>query len=199
LLGFGADPTPALGEAREAAEKAVILDGDDAFSHAVVGRVHLMLGEHDAAISACETALALNPNLANARYGLGWALTESGRYEEGIVELDEAIRLSPRDPMLWGFLTVKALAYLAMERYEEGLELVRAARRQPNAGLWAYVQEAVALVQLDRIEEARQALERARAIKPDFDMNFAVSSLEQMRSVGFEFVLDALKKAGLRN
>ena len=84
-----------------------------------------------------------------------------------------------------------------MERYEEGLESTRAAQRQPNAGVWAYINEVVALAQLDRIEEAAKALERVHAIKPDFDMNFVVSFLERIRAVGFEFYLDALKKAGL--
>ncbi len=199
LLGFRTDRAPALGEARDAAERAVMLDGDDALGHVVVGRVHLMAGEYDAAISACKTALALNPNLATARYGLGTALSWSGRYEEGIVELDEAIRLSPRDPMLWAFLSIKAEAYMAMERYEEGLEFVRAAQRQPNAAYSANMLEVVALAQLDRIEEARQALERVHAIKPDFDLNFIVNTVKQMRAVGFEFLLDGLKKAGLEN
>ena len=57
----------------------------------------------------------------------------------------------------------------------------------------------MALAQLDRIEEARQALECIRAIKPDFDMNFVVSMINQIRAVGFEFYLDGLKKAGLEN
>ena len=61
LLGFVADPASVLGEARAAAHRAFTLDGDDALAHAMMGRVHIMLGEHDAAISACETALALNP------------------------------------------------------------------------------------------------------------------------------------------
>jgi adenylate cyclase len=198
-LGFVADPASVAGEARAAAQRAVTLDSDDALAHAVVARVHLMLGEHDAAISACETALALNPNLAMAHFSLGSALTYSGHYEEAIVELDEAIRLSPRDPMLSWILTAKALANIAMERYEEGLEITRASQRQPNAGVWAYVDEVAALAQLDRIEEARQALERVRAIKPDFDLNFAVSTLQQMRFVGRELYIDGLKKAGLEN
>ena len=101
--------------------------------------------------------------------------------------------------MLWFFLYIKALGCIAMERYEEGLEFVRASQRQPNAGVWVYAAEAVALVQLDRIEEAREALERVRAIKPDFDLNFAVSTLQRMRWVGREPFLDALKKAGLVN
>jgi tetratricopeptide (TPR) repeat protein len=198
-LGFVADPASVAGEARAAAQRAVTLDSDDALAHVVMARVHLMLGEHDAAISACETALALNPNLAMAHFSLGSALTYSGHYEEAIVELDEAIRLSPRDPMLSWILTAKALANIAMERYEEGLAITRASQRQPNVGVWAYVDEVAALAQLNRIEEAKQALERVRAIKPDFDLNFAVSTLQQMRFVGRELYIDGLKKAGLEN
>ena len=75
---------------------------------------------------------------------------------------------------------------------EESLEFARAAQRQPNAGVWAYINEVVALAHLDRIEEAAQALERVHAIKPDFDMNFVVSFLQQVRWVGPEFYLDGL-------
>ena len=196
-LGFGADPTPALGEARSAAKRALTLDGDDALAHVMMGGVHMMLGEHEAAISACRTALALNPNLATARYFLGETLSYSGRHEESIVELDAAVRLSPRDPELWGFLVDKAEAYLAMECYDEGLEIARASQRQPNAGVWAHMAEVVALAHLDRIEEARQALESVRAIKPDFDLDFVVSFIQQVRWVGADFYLDGLKKAGL--
>ena len=57
--------------------------------------------------------------------------------------------------------------------------------------------EVVALAQLDRIEEARQALERARAIKPDLDLNFVAGTLQQMRWTGRELYIDALKKLGL--
>ena len=197
VLGLGADPTPALGEARSAAERALTLDGDDALAHALMGGVHMMLGEHEAAISACRTALALNPNLATARFFLGETLLYSGRHKESIVELDAAIRLSPRDPDLWGILVDKAEAYMAMERYEEGLEFARASQRQPNAGFWAHVAEVVALAHLDRIEEARQALERVRAIKPDFDLDFVVSFIQQVRWVGPEFYFEGLKNAGL--
>jgi len=199
FLGYRTDRAPVLGEARAAAQRAVTLDGDDAVAHAIAGRVNTMLGERDASISARETALALNPNLAIAHLVLGNALAIVGRYKEAVVECDEAIRLSPRDPMLWNFLHSRAFAYLPLERYEEGLESTRAAQRQPNAGVWAYINEVVALACLDRIEEAAQALERVYTIKSDFDMNFVASFLQQIRAVGYEFYLEALKKAGWRN
>ncbi len=199
LLGFEADLASASSEARAAAQRALTLDGDDAVAHAVVGRVHIMVGEHDAAISACKTAVSLNPNLATARYGLGTALIYSGRYEEGIVEADEAIRLSPRDPMLWAFLNIKAMASFGMEHYEETLELARAAQRQPNVGIIAYAHEVMALAHLDRIDEAKQAIERFSAIKPDLDLKFVGGMIKQMRPASWELYIDALKKVGLEN
>ena len=199
LLGVGADLASAAGEARAAAQRALTLDGDDAMAHAVVGRVHIMVGEHDAAISACETAVSLNPNLATARYGLATALIYSGRYEEGIVEADEAIRLSPRDPMLWAFLNIKAMARFGTEHYEEALELARAAQRQPNVCTLAYLHELVALAHLDRIEEAKQTLERLRDMEPDLDLNLVVSGLEQARAANRKLYIDAFKKLGLEN
>ena len=197
MLGFRTDRTAALGEARTAARSALALDGDDALAHAMVGRVHLMVGEHDAAISACETAVSLNPNLAMSHYSLGAALIYSGRFEEGFAAVDEAIRLSPRDPMLWFFLTVKASGCIGMGHYDECLELARAAQRQSNAAVWAYLCEVVTLVHLDRMAEANQALERVTAIKPDYDLYFLAGTLQQARQVGFERFFDALKKLGV--
>ena len=199
MLGFRTDRVVAIGEARDAARRALALDGDDALAHAMVGRAHLMVGGHDAAISACETAVSLNPNLAMSHYSLGAALIYNGRFEEGFAAVDEAIRLSPRDPMMWFFLTVKASGNIGMERYEVCLELARAAQRQSNAAVWAYLCEVVALVQLDRMAEARQALERITAIKPDYDLYFLAGTLQQARSVGFELLFDALEKLGVES
>ena len=36
-----------------------------------------------------------------------------------------------------------------------------------------------------------------KAIKPDFDLSFAANMIKEMRAVGFEYYLDALKKVGL--
>jgi tetratricopeptide (TPR) repeat protein len=107
------------------------------------------------------------------------------------------IRLSPRDPNLWGFLMIKAQAFLFMESYEEALDWARNALRQPNAGLWAYATEVVALAHLDRIEDARQALRRVMAIKPNFNMDFVISTVQMMRMAGSERYIDGLRKAGL--
>ncbi len=197
MLGFGDDSASSVAEAREAAQRAVALDPDDAFCQVTFGRIHEMTGAHDAAISAYERALALNPNDASAHYLMGWALVFSERPEEGLQYVDDAIRLSPRDPRLWGFLTSKGLAFIAMARFEEALAWCRKATAQPNAGVRAHFAEIVALVQLDRIDEARQALDRVFAIKPDLDMNFVRNAAATMYPALAERYVDGLRKAGL--
>ena len=197
MLGFGGDTESSVAEASEAAHRAIMLDPEDAFGQATLGRVHQMKGEHEAAISAYEKALTLSPNFASAHYGLGWTLIYSGRPEEGLPVVDEAIRLSPRDPMLWGFLTLKGLAFVAMDRHEEALKWIRKALRQSNAGVRTHVFEVIALAHLDRIEEAKQALQRVYTIKSDFDMDFVRATAKMMHPSSAKHYIDGLRKAGL--
>ncbi len=197
MLGFGGDTESSVAEASEAAHRAIMLDPEDAFGQATVGRVHQMKGEHEVAISAYEKALALSPNFASAHYGLGWTLIYSGRPEEGLPRVDEAIRLSPRDPMLWGFLTLKGLAFVAMDRHEEALKWIRKALRQSNAGVRTHVFEVIALAHLGRIEEAKEALQRVYTIKSDFDMDFVRATAKMMHPSSAKHYIDGLRKAGL--
>ncbi len=53
------------------------------------------------------------------------------------------------------------------------------------------------MAHLDRIEEARQALQRVRSIMPEFDLDFVDSTLKQGSYMGRELYIDGLKKAGL--
>ena len=197
LHAYGDDPQSLLAASAEAAERAITLDSGDPLGHDVQARPRLMAGEYDAAIAASRKALALNPNLANAHFALGWALAYSGHPEEGITEEDEAIRLSPRDPMLWGFLLIKCQALIFLARDEDALVCVREALREPNAALWAYTSEVSALGHLDRMEEARQALDRLMMVKPDFDLAFAQGMAGLMRAVGAERYIEGLRKAGV--
>ena len=57
--------------------------------------------------------------------------------------------------------------------------------------------EIVALVQLDRIDEARQVLDRVFAIKPDLDMDFVRNTAATMYPALAERYVDGLRKAGL--
>ena len=78
---------------------SVAADERNAFGHEVLGRILLLQGEHVASIAAHETSLELNPNYANAHYGLAFALCFIGQPDRAMGELDEArVGNTPRSP-----------------------------------------------------------------------------------------------------
>jgi adenylate cyclase len=172
LLGFSPDRDAELARAFEAGRTAVKLDENDSFAHLALGRIHTIHGEHDAAIARCDIAISLTPSYANAHFGRAHSLWMSGRASQAIASHDEAMRLSPRDPILWAFMASKAIALIMLGRYEEGLDWALRAQRQPNTALWAFLAEASALALLERIDEARATLEHARELQHDVSVSF---------------------------
>src|SRR5262249_10513133 len=67
-------------------------------SHALT----FVIGDHDAATSFVDRALALNPNLAGAWYASGWIRVWLGESDLAIAHMANGMRLSPRDPHMIG-------------------------------------------------------------------------------------------------
>jgi TolB-like protein len=95
----------ALRQARPLAERAIQMDATLAEGYAALGYVDTYDQQYEAAESNLKTAIARNPNFAQARIDYGvllyWILA---RYDEGINQLEEAARLSPRDPLVHVYL-----------------------------------------------------------------------------------------------
>lgn len=176
---------------------AVRLDENDPFAHVALGRVHTAKGEHDEAIECCNRAIALNPNYASAYFGRAHSLWMSGRPAEAVLSHDEAMRLSPRDPLMWAFQASKAIALILLERYEEALDYARRAQRHPNTALWAFMPEVSALGLMGRLDEARGALERVHRLKPDVTCSFATRVLPFSRAADREHFVRGLLVAGV--
>ncbi len=195
--GLVSDPGDRLSRALKEARAAIAADEWNAFGHTVLGRILLLHDEHDASIAAYETSLALNPNDANTHYGLAFALCFTGQPEQAMRELDEAQRLSPHDPLLWAFMTIKSFALTLLRRYDEALVWAKRAQQWPNATVWAYFTAVVPLAHLGRVEEAREALEQAFTIKPDLSTGFFEQIFHFKDSAEMAHVMGGLYKAGL--
>ena len=195
--GLVTDPGDRLSHALSEVRAAIAADQWDAFGHEVLGRILLLQGEHDASIAAHETALKLNPNDANAHYGLAFALCFTGRAEDALRELDEAQRLSPHDPLLWAFMAIRSFALTLLRRYDEALIWAKRAQQAPSATIWAYFTEVVPLAHLDRAADARDALARATAIKPDLDAAYFEQILYFDDPAEMAHVMEGLYTAGL--
>ncbi len=200
ILGFSEVPGESLEAALTAAKKALALDDKDPVAYFALGRVYMMLGEHDASVAELEKALELSPSFAQAHHGLGFALVLSGRLEEAAKALDKAIRLSPRDPLLWGTMSFRSMACNLLQQDEAAADWARKAIHEPRAaggGYWPYAVLASALGNLGQTAEAREAVDKALERKPDLSLTYLETTLPTKEPGGLETYFDGLRKAGL--
>jgi TolB-like protein len=196
--GYKEHSEASLEEVHQTASKAIALDGKDAMPHVVRGRIYLLQNNHEDAIAELEDAVELNPNLADAHHGLGFALTVSGWPEEALPHFDRAIRLSPYDPRVASFLEMTAWALIVLGRYREAEEFARRSVRGLNADLWAYATHCSALGHLDRHEEAKTARNKLLEREPDFSLSFVRQFVYYNKvPAHLERYIEGLRKAGL--
>ena len=198
MLGFTDDPERHMTLSMDCAKRALALDPKDAVGYFAISRIHMIRGEHDAAIAAGEKAIELNPNTFYAYHGLAFALTLAGKPEEGIEYTTRAERISPRDPMLWSALIVRSLACLLLKRYEEAIENAEKADHIPaSTGYWPYALKASALAQVGEVDKARACLQQAIGEKPELSISYLHKTLPTRHQDGLQPYLDGLRKAGL--
>lgn len=152
----------------EAGKKAVELDEHSSIAHYVLGLAYVWAEQFQAAVSEVEIALQLNPFNAQARRGLGNRLDLIGRTSEGIVQMEEALQLSPRDPNCPKLMGYLCRAYIDQGQPEKALEWIEKAinLRPENPDL--HYRRAVCLAHLDRVEQAKQSLKECERLQPGF-------------------------------
>jgi eukaryotic-like serine/threonine-protein kinase len=96
---YGYDSAPdRIGNAKAAAERALLLDDSIAESHLAAGAVQLCQKDYQAGMEAFQRALALNPNLAIAHQRYAWVLCSFGRLDDAVREMKRARELDPLSP-----------------------------------------------------------------------------------------------------
>jgi adenylate cyclase len=194
LLGFADDPEQSTVQCLEAAERAIALDDTDPFAHFALSRAFHLTGRIEQALREANLAIESNPNDLLGYASLGHLLISAERPEEGIAALDRALRLSPKDPRLYLFLTLQSAGHFVVGRYDEAAALAKdAANRHPDDPL-ARVFLVAALGKAGRVEEARKVLAEYGQIDPTFvGRSWVIKSIPED---GREQVFDGLRSAG---
>jgi adenylate cyclase len=167
--------------AGELATQAVTALPRSALAHFARGQALRVQRRCEEAIPEYETVLALNPNWVGALADIGRCKIFVGPIEEAIPLLEQAIRLSPRDPGMVSWYARIGQAHLLQSRIDEAILWLEKARRA-NAGLWwghAYLASAYSL----KGETERAAVELAEAKRLAGDDRF--SSIARLKAIGF--------------
>ncbi len=187
-------------KALESGTRAVALDDQEPWAHLVLGLGHARRRRQDLACAHLCKAVELNPSFALGYAGLGYALATGGQPERGLETLEQAHRLSPRDPFLALYSpTVRYMANFALQRYGEVVETCRAtiALHPNHAGAWRLM--TVSLGLLDRTEEAKEALARTLELMPDLSSAHVANDTVYVDPAVRARFLEGLRKAGLKN
>ena len=137
-------------EAREAAEKALVLDDRDGSSHAMLGFICFFDGQDDRAEAHFERALSLNPNDADVAAFWSDVLVYLGRTEEALRFISKARQLNPFPPEWYHWFF--ALILFSSRRYEEAIGAINQIRVLDR---WHHAYRAACLAQLGRTEAAQ--------------------------------------------
>src|SRR5262249_23803372 len=166
FFGWSPSREESLLLAREAAERAVVLDPRSADAHYVLGLTLRAQGDLDRLREESETVVALKPNHAPGVAVIGQCWVLHGRPQEALPYFDRAFRLSPRDPWRTIWYTWVGLAYVMLsddlKALQEGKRAVAANPQFPPA----FALQASVLALLGREAEARAALAVLQQLQP---------------------------------
>src|SRR5215475_2836060 len=118
---------------REHAVRAIALDDHEPWAHIALGYWALMERRTEEALAAFRRAVDLNANSAAANAHLGHGLAFAGKDRKAIAHAENAMRLSPFDPMLALSLGTIAVAHYTAGRFAQAAEYTtQAARLRPG-------------------------------------------------------------------
>jgi TolB-like protein/Tfp pilus assembly protein PilF len=194
VLGLDADA--AARRAREHAEKALAIDDNDAFIHAMAANAFSICGEHELARDHSERAIELNPNELYAVSARGFVLTNAGDPAAAMEWLAGAQRLVPHasDSTLFEDM-FDCLFHMA--EYGGAIELFQR-WRSPQFHMYLYLAATYGL--LDRFVEARAAIADFESKRPP---NYSIGNLLaaekriRRRQSDYDRLVAGLRKAGM--
>ena len=155
-------------EAEAVVTKALALVPDSADAHVTYGTVLFAQRAPERALREFQLALEIDSNLAVAHAYLGVMKYVLGRAGESGGHVKEAMRLSPRDPLLFYWHFVTGLADFYFGQVVRGIESLRkSVEIYPN---WPLAQFALAgaLALAGRLAEAAEVCTVARRLAPNF-------------------------------
>ena len=178
-----------LERARELAERAIALNDTLVDAYGLLGQIYLWKKEHDLARAQAERAVALAPSDADGYETLAEILNWSGRADESIRLIRDAMRLNPHYPFF--YLWTLGHAYYLTERRQEALDAFGKVLQQNPNFVPAHAYRAVLLSELGRTKEAREAWDQASRISPGASMPNLRERLPYKRAADLDRFLTA--------
>jgi TolB-like protein/tetratricopeptide (TPR) repeat protein len=154
--------------AEAAATKALALSPDNAEAHVTYGTILNAMRRPERGLREFQHAVGLDAKLATAHAHLGLTKLFLGRARDTQAHVEEAMRLSPCDPLLFHWHFFIGVADIHLGRVVHAIESLRkSVEINPNWGLSQFVL-AGALALAGLLAEAAEVCAAARPLAPNF-------------------------------
>jgi TolB-like protein/Flp pilus assembly protein TadD len=191
------DRAEGLDRGRRHATRAIALDDRDPWGQIALGYWALMERRTEEAIAAFRRAVSFNPNSAVSRFHLSHGLAFAGLDREAIDHAEDAIRLSPLDPMMAQFVGAIAVAHYVAGRYADALHYTTEAARLRPGFQGAHRLRCASLAQTGQIEEARALLAMVLHDQPQLSAAWIRANVPYQTPELMERFLRGMRMAGL--
>jgi TolB-like protein len=202
MRGLSDSPAIDIKRAEGLAAQALAASPRSPLAHLGKGQVLRAQRRFEEAIPEYETVLASNRNSTFALSALGECKLWTAAFDEAILLQEQAIRLSPRDPIIGAFYNRIGVARMLQSRTNEAIPWLEKAR-SANPGIPGYHAWTASAYALKGVT-GRAAAELAEAQRLNSDGRF--SSLARLKAVGWSWdmktqvraLVEATYFAGLR-
>jgi TolB-like protein/Tfp pilus assembly protein PilF len=184
-------------EAYELVRLALALDERDAWAHLAHGTVFWRLRRPVEAERALRRALDLNPNFALAQAVIAMPLMMQGKHQAAITYAENALKLSPVDPLEAIFATFAiGMAMFGAAQYDQALQIGRDMTAKWPAYVPAHLLLLVAAQMCGDRAATASALADLRLLKPDLSMRWLMTNTSFSGDLGDRY-LEAMRAAGI--
>jgi TolB-like protein/class 3 adenylate cyclase len=195
-------PEAQLQEADRLVAAALAIDPRHAYAYFVKSSILSEQERPVEAVAAAETAVSLNPNLAPAYAWIGVLQIRLGHADETVTYVQQALRLSPRDPLLANWLSFIGRAQFYLGSDDAAIDsLLKAEVVNPRlSGIYLHLAAAYGLT--NREAPARDALAQFEKLEPDTTIAKVKEETRKMSDNPTflkqrERLYDGLRKAGM--
>jgi len=196
--GWSPDPAHDATQADRYARAAIECNSMEPIALAVHGQVASYLyKDFDLAFRRFEAALRINANAAPAWMWSAAAHAWMGDGRRAIEEINQAMALSPYDPLMHAYNAYASIAYLVDGQYERAIECALRSLRENRTYTAAYRQLVIALVLAGREDEAYLPARRLLELEPGLTVAGFRRRYPGSGTPHADLFCDALTRAGI--
>jgi adenylate cyclase len=191
-MGWGNKETDYEAKIIGQADRAIAIAPDTLFAYTTKSQYLSLTGRVNEALRVADAQVAVNSNYPSGYANRAQAEINLGQFEQAKSDMQQPIRLSPRDPRMGWFHDLMAHAELGLGHFDAAIEEDNKAIDAGYKVFWPYLSIATAHVLKGEMDDAKTAVAEALRLNPKLSIKFLLE-----RGLRAQLI-DALRKAGLR-